>query len=218
MTMISFQVDGATRSGYLALPKGGSGPGVLVLHAWWGLNDFFKSLCDRLAAQGFVAFAPDVHHGKLATTVDEAESLLKSRDAPAARATAEGGLQYLKSHPGVRSGGLGAVGFSMGAAYAMLLDSLHPETLTRIVLFYGTPDEGISKSKARFQGHFGEEDEWEPIEDVRKITPPNAEIHIYPRVGHWFFESDRPDAYRPEAAALAWDRTVAFLGGIPKDH
>lgn len=105
----------------------------------------------------------------------------------------------------------------MGASYAVLLDSLQPDTLTRIVIFYSLTDD-FSGSKARFQGHYGEDDDWEPIEEVRKITAPNAEIHIYPHVGHWFFEADRPDAYKPDAASLAWDRTVDFLGGSPGDH
>lgn len=71
--MQSFDVKGTKREGYLALPASGKGPGILVLHAWWGLNDFFKELCDRLAAEGYVAFAPDVHHGKLATTPADAK-------------------------------------------------------------------------------------------------------------------------------------------------
>jgi dienelactone hydrolase len=89
-----------TRSGYLALPAGGKG--VLVLHAWWGLTDFFKQTCDRLAANGFVSFAPVLHHGKTAETIEEAEHLDETRDEAAAQATAEGALRFLQTHSEVQ--------------------------------------------------------------------------------------------------------------------
>jgi carboxymethylenebutenolidase len=104
---------------------------------------------------------------------------------------------------------LGALGFSMGAAFARLLDSLHPDAFDRIVLFYGTTD--IAGSKAQFQGHFGEEDEWEPLDGVQAMEGPNFELHLYPGVGHWFVEEDRPDHYNAEAARTAWNRMVSFF-------
>jgi carboxymethylenebutenolidase len=209
--MTSFRTNGDTRSGYLALPAQPTGRGVLVLHAWWGLNDFFKSVCDRLAEQGFVAFAPDLHHGMLANTVEDANQLLETRDRPAARATAEAALRTLHSHPAVRGEKVGAVGFSMGASYAALLDSQSPGSFAGIVFFYGEGGADVSQSSARFQAHYGEVDEWEPMENVKKMTAGNIEVFTYPDTGHWFVEQDRPDHYKPQAAELAWRRTVNFL-------
>lgn len=211
MTMTTFTSNGNTRQGYLALPVGGTGKPVLVLHAWWGLTDFFKALCDRLAAQGFVAFAPDLHHGKTATTITEAEQIMGKRDIPAAQATAEVALEYLQSQPFARGKKLGAIGFSMGAGYATLLDSLHPEAFGGIVLFYGEGGADLSESNAQYQCHFAENDDWEPLEYVRKMNAANAEIHIYPNCYHWFFEDNQPEYYKAEAAELAWRRMLEFL-------
>src|SRR5512142_3374870 len=112
MSMITFDADGVTRSGYLALPASPNGSGVLVLHAWWGLTDFFKSVCDRIAAQGFVVFAPDLHLGRTATTVEQATHLVETSDFPTVRATAIGALRFLQSHPLAHGGKVGAIGFS----------------------------------------------------------------------------------------------------------
>jgi carboxymethylenebutenolidase len=239
MTMATFDANGAANTGYLALPPGGSGRGVLVLHAWWGLTDFFKSVADRLAAQGFVAFAPDLMQGQTASTPEAAQHLVETREGLATKATAEAALEFLRSHPAVEAGpepspdpalkgaaarapgsgdlgrpplGLAAVGFSFGAAYAILLDSLHPGAMDRIVLFYGGSDMDLAATQARIQGHFAETDPYEPLEGVKKINLPNVEVHIYPGTGHWFVEENRPQEYNAAAAALAWQRTFKFLG------
>lgn len=211
MKMETFSVNEIQRQGYIALPKNGSGRGILVLHAWWGLNDFFKTTCDRLAAQGFVVFAPDLHHGKLAKTIDEANHILETRDFAAAQATAEAALRFLQNHPAVTGRQVGALGFSMGAGFALLLDSLYPQAFSSIVMFYGGTGADLSSSKAKFLGHFGADDDWEPVEEVKKLKAPNAEIHIYPDTYHWFFEENRPENFKAEAAALAWKRTVEFF-------
>jgi len=212
MTITTFTADGNTRQGYLAMPTNGTGKPVLVLHAWWGLTDFFKALCDRLAAQGFVAFAPDLHQGKTAATIKEAEQIMEKRDLPAVQATAEAALEYLQAQAFTRGEKLGAIGFSMGAGYATLLDSLHPEAFRGIVLFYGEGGADLSKSKAQYQCHYAEDDDWEPLEYVKKMTAANAEIHIYPNCYHWFFEDNQPEHFNPEAAEMAWRRTLEFLG------
>jgi carboxymethylenebutenolidase len=214
MAEVKFMVDGNQRNGYLSIPESGQGRGVLVLHAWWGLVDEIKSLCDKLADNGYATFAPGLHFGKTASTVAEAEALValtEGPDRPAVQATAEAALVYLQNHPAVQGDKLGAVGFSFGAYYALLLDELHPGAFAGIVLFYGMVGADLSGSSARFLCHFAEQDEWEPMENVTKMAAANANIHIYPGTGHWFFESNRPDAYDPEAAALAWQRTLAFL-------
>src|SRR5215216_5393078 len=114
MPMTKFDDNGTSRAGYLALPPGGSGRGVLVLHAWWGLTDFFKSVADKVAAQGFVAFAPDLLQGQTASTPEAAERLITTREGAATQATAEAALDYLQRHPAVQASPLAAIGFSFG--------------------------------------------------------------------------------------------------------
>ena len=203
--------------GYEAAPaSGGAGPGVLVLHAWWGLNDFFRGFCDRLAAAGFVVVAPDLWGGMVATTQAQAQSLIDQRDDAAMSQAVSDGLAYLEAHPAVRGDGLGAIGFSMGAAWAIKLASVRPK-LRAVTLFYGIGDADFSTSQAAYLGHFADDDPWEPLEGVQQqqaamlAAGREASFHFYPATGHWFFEADRPDAYNPAAAALAWERTLTFL-------
>src|SRR5467141_4675887 len=113
MAMVDLESPEETVPGYLAIPKKGNGPGVLVLHAWWGLNDFFEGLCNRFATAGFVAFAPDLYHGATASTRDGAEKLMSRLDQKAASREIVSGVRGLQVHPGVRGKRLGIVGFSM---------------------------------------------------------------------------------------------------------
>jgi carboxymethylenebutenolidase len=215
-TVLQFETDHGTVQAYEAVPAGGSGPGVLVLHAWWGLTPFFKSFCDRLAAAGFVVVAPDLHYGATADTIAEAEALI-GLEGDRTQAAAEGGLAALRAHPAVRGRGLGAVGFSMGAAWALHLASHFPEDLAAVVVFYGTYVLDFGRSRAAFQGHFAEHDNYEPPESVRALQEAlrgagrEVDFHTYAGTGHWFFESNQPAAYAPEAAELAWTRTIEFL-------
>lgn len=214
--MISFAAGDRNGTGYLALPTQGSGPGVMVLHAWWGLNSFFHELCDRLAGAGFVAFAPDLYQGRVVATIDEAEQLLNQRDTPAMQAIAEGALAYLRAHPAVRGAGVAALGFSMGAAWAAEMASAAPADIPAVVLFYGTVGADFAAARAAYLAHFGENDDFEPIDGVRQMEADiraagrEVTLHVYPGAQHWFFETDRPE-YDAPAAELAWQRTVEFL-------
>ncbi len=205
---------------YLALPPAGKGPGVLVLHAWWGLNDFFRSFCSRLANEGFIALAPDLYKGKIARTIQEAKQLMsewnEEQDAPPIILSA---IDELSKHPAVTGNGLGVVGFSLGAAWSLWLAEKKPDLIRSVVLFYGTNGGGgdFRQSKAAFLGHFAENDPYETesvIQELEKnlkgVNRP-ATFYTSPGTGHWFFEKDRPDAYQAQAAQLAWDRTLAFL-------
>lgn len=202
--------------GYEALPPGGQGPGVLALHAWWGLNGFFKGFCDRLAEAGFVVVAPDLWGGVVAATVEEAQGLVDRSEGPALSRAASDALAYLAAHPAVRGQALGVVGFSLGAAYGLELASARPQ-LAAVTIFYGTYPLDFGASGAAFLGHFAADDPFEPEESVRELETAirgagrELQFHTYPGTGHWFFEADRPDAYDPAAAALAWERTLAFL-------
>ena len=215
--MVDLESPQGKVSGYLAVPKSGKGPGVLVLHAWWGLNDFFKGLCDRLAAEGFVAFAPDLYHGATASTRDQAQNLMSKLNQQAANRDLVSGLKGLRIHPAMQGDRLGVVGFSLGAFWALWLSQELPAEVSAVVLFYGTGDGNYDKIRAAFLGHFAETDEFEStaaVRDLDKLLRANGSdvvFHTYPGTTHWFFEDDRPDAYNPAAAKNAWQRTVQFL-------
>lgn len=203
--------------GFLAVPSTGAGRGVLVLHAWWGLNPFFKAFCERLAHEGFVVYAPDLYHGKIATTIPEAEELSSQLNQNQANADIAEALSYLSKQKGVAGRGSGIIGFSLGAYFALGLSTVRGKNVRAVVTFYGTRDGDYSKSQAAYLGHFAETDEWEPPPNVKSFTEAlqaagrPATFYTYEGTGHWFFEEDRKDAYQEAAALLAWKRTVAFL-------
>ncbi len=205
--------------GYLATPPAGNGPGVLVLHAWWGLNDTIKGFCNRLAEAGFVAFAPDLYHGQIADSIAAAETLGKALDANHLQAKTElaAATKFLSNHVGQPDHGLAVIGFSLGAYYALDLAAADPDHIQAVVLFYGTGGADFSRSRAAYLGHFAEVDEYEPqanvdwlVESLIKAGRP-VTFYRYPGTGHWFFEPDRPQAFNQAAASLAWERTLDFL-------
>ena len=214
---ITFEVNGQPVNEYLSLPSQPDAPGVLVFHAWWGLNSTFKGLCDRLAAEGFVTFAPDLREGHVAATIDEAKQLINELDEMKNQAVVEAAVSFLRNRPEVRNEALAIIGFSMGAGWSLVTAEKYPQDIHKVVLFYGSySDLQFSKSKANILGHFAEADEWEPAEEVSKmennmrsagLTP---EFHKYTNTSHWFFEEDRPE-FNAEAAELAWARTLEFL-------
>ena len=203
--------------GFLALPPTGSGRGILVLHPWWGLNDTVKSFCTRLSQQGYLAFAPDLYHGKLATTSPEAEQLSQALDAGQARADIAAALDYLSGRDAQPDQILAVIGFSLGAYFALELSTVDPECIRAVVVFYGTGPGDYTASQAAYLGHFAEADEYEPESEVNRLEASlraagcPVTIYRYPGTGHWFFEPERTDAYNPAATVLAWERTLAFL-------
>jgi len=203
--------------GFLALPPSGSGRGVLVLHAWWGLNDTIKSFCTHLADSGFITFAPDLYHGQLATTIPEAEGLSSGLDADESRTDIAKAVDFLSQRVAPRGNNPAVIGFSLGAYFALELSNTDPDHIRSVVVFYGTGHEDYSASRAEYLGHFAEEDDFEPVANVNNLEQLlraaglPATFHLYPGTGHWFFEPDRPQAYNQAAASLAWDRTLAFL-------
>ena len=213
---ISFDVNGQPASGYLAIPAQADAPGVMVLHAWWGLNPFFEDLCNRFASEGFVAFAPDLYEGKIAKTVREAEQLMSESNSERKEAIATTAIDFLRNRPEVRQEPLALIGFSMGAAWALALASELPEDFRKVVVFYGVNDPDFSKIKAAVLGHFSDVDEMEPLDGIQAMESDmraaglNPTFYIYPGKSHWFFENDRPE-YDPEAAELAWKHTLEFL-------
>jgi carboxymethylenebutenolidase len=209
---IKLDVNGRSVNAYLASPAEG-GPGVLVLHAWWGLKPFFKEVCDRLAEQGFIALAPDLRDGQVAKTIDAAKALMQKSDEQAAGDAAMAAKDYLLS---LTKNNIGVMGYSMGAWWSMVAAMNDPESIAATVLFYGIGEGDFNRMKSKVLGHYSDRDEWEPLDGVRAMEKSleeagvDATLHIYPGVAHWFVEEDRPE-YDPAAARLAWERTIDFL-------
>lgn len=209
-------MSGKHPEGYLALPASGEGPGVLVLHTWWGLNATMKQVCRRLAQAGYAAFAPDLYHGQVADTIAGAEELGSALDENHEQAKAEtaAAARFLAGQTG---GEIAVIGFSLGAYYALDLSAADPEHVRAVVVFYGSGPAEFSQSRAAYLGHFAADDPYEPPENVEWLQGALQEagrpatFYQYPETGHWFFEPDRTDAFKQAEALLAWERTLAFL-------
>jgi carboxymethylenebutenolidase len=216
-TMVDFQSNGGTTQGYLATPASGKGPGVLVIQEWWGLVGHIKKVCDRFAAEGFSALAPDMYHGKTASEPDTAGKLFMALNIAQAEKDLRGAAKHLAQHSSTAR--LGAVGFCMGGQLALFAGTLNP-SVGAVVNFYGihpnvTPD--YSKLSGPVLGLFAEKDGFVTPQVARdtdaaiKKAGKQSEINIYPNVDHGFFNDERPDVYNDAAAKDAWRRTLAFF-------
>ncbi|MGZ3637749.1 MAG: dienelactone hydrolase family protein [Ktedonobacterales bacterium] len=234
--MIDFDANGSTVSGYLAPPGAamGSGdagaPGVVVLHAWWGLTEPFRQVCDRLAEAGFVALAPDLYHGKTTASVEEAQAWSAALDQQVEqwRGDIRGAVRFLRQHgqheatsatsPADGPSKVALVGFSLGGGYALDMSVTLADEIAAVVTFYDSyPGLDYSRAQAAYLCHFAEHDPYHAAEAAAQMEQAlqsagrPATIYTYPGTTHWFFEANRPDAYDAAAAALAWERTLAFL-------
>jgi len=217
--MVEFPFAGGNTGGYLASPKQGSGPGVIVIQEWWGLVDHIKDLCDRFAQEGFVALAPDLYHGKLTKSPDEAGKLMMAMRIDEAERDLSAAAQYLLTLDSTTSDKVGVVGFCMGGALALYTATKNPQIGASVVFYGGHPKvkPDLPNLHAPVLGLYGEKD--------RSVTPASAhelerqvkalgkqiEVKVYPGADHGFFNDMRPEVYNAEAAADAWRRTLAFL-------
>jgi carboxymethylenebutenolidase len=211
----TIDVGGKTPRMYAAGDLSRGAPGVVVFHAWWGLNDDVVAYAERLAGTGFAVVAPDMFGGKVASTVDEADQLSGSAEEAGVDVIALAGVDHLADRLGPTSK-IAVLGFSFGAAYAVSTPT-ERDRLAASVVYYGTYTGGIlSRARVPVLGHFAETDPYESDETVTEFQEGltaagrEAEIHRYPGTGHWFAEPSK-DAYRAEAADLAFERTVDFL-------
>lgn len=211
---IKLDVNGKLQNAYLAAPANG-GPGVLVLPSWWGLKPFFKQVCEQLAEEGYTALAPDYYNGQIVQTIDQAKALSEQAesDFDSMKAMVKTAKNYLASIGTAKS--IGVLGFSMGAAWAVLTATNEPDVAATI-LFYGSWSVDFSKTKSKVLGHYAETDEWQTLDEVKEMEQNmraagvDVTIYLYPGTAHWFMEADRPE-YDAAAASLAWDRTREFL-------
>ena len=190
-------------------------PGVLVLHPWWGLNDDVITYADRLATEGYAVMAPDMFRGEVATAIEDADRLSSTMTEEVGEAITLAGVDALAERLGPGAP-LAALGFSFGAAWAIWAPTQRDRILATIV-YYGTwVGSVLERAKVPVLGHFAEDDPYETADTVTEFEQGlrdagrDATINRYPGTGHWFAEPSR-EAYRPEAAELAFERTVAFL-------
>jgi carboxymethylenebutenolidase len=218
--MIEFPSNGTSGSGYLAVPGGGQGPGVLVIQEWWGLVDHIKEVCDRFAEAGFVALAPDLYHGVTVTEPDEAGKAMMAMKMDGAARDLSGAVDELVR----RSAGqqVGVIGFCMGGGLALVLATQRPDAVAAVVPCYGVipwPDAqpDYAAMSAALLGHYAEKDDFFTPEaaaalgEQLRALGKEAEIFVYPGTDHAFFNDTRPEVHDAEASALLWERSLAFF-------
>jgi carboxymethylenebutenolidase len=216
---VEFPVNGGSIEGYESVPEPGRGPGVIVLQEWWGLVDHIKDVCDRFAAAGFVAVAPDLYHGKTTKSPDEAGKLMMALRIDEVEKELQGAVAYLLKHDGVTSKKIGVVGFCMGGALALYAATKNANVGGAVVFYGGHPNvkPDLPNLHAPVLGLYAEKDGFvtpelvHELESKLKELGKEIEAHIYPGADHAFFNDSRPEVYDAEAAADAWRRTVEFL-------
>jgi carboxymethylenebutenolidase len=208
-------------TGYFVAPPSGPGPGVLLLHSWWGLTPFFRKLADRLADEGFSVLAPDLNFGSVFADRAEAEAHLGDASPDRLARITLNSAKLLQSRSVDPGRPVAAVGFSMGASLALWASVRLPNTIGAVVAFYGSQAIDFAGSRAAYQLHLADHDDLVTDDDAAFLEATigleglAVEVHRYPGTTHWFFEEDRSGHYQPEAARLAWERMLAFLAREP---
>ncbi|MEZ5279953.1 MAG: dienelactone hydrolase family protein [Acidimicrobiales bacterium] len=223
--MVSFASNGNDVRGYLAVPEGGTGPGLIVVQEWWGLNDQIKGTCDRLAAEGFVALAPDLYHGELAghDEMDKAGHLMTTLPPDRAARDMSGAVDYLAEHEATTGDGIGVMGFCMGGMLTFILAAQRGDKIKAAVPFYGFPagegEPDWSGLTAVVRGHMANPDDFFGPEAARDLESrlqamgKDVQLTIHD-AGHAFMnETDAIGTYDAELAAQVWPEAVGFLHG-----
>ena len=210
-------VGSETASAYLRIPDGANS-GVVVLHAWWGLNDDVIAYSDRLLDAGFAVLAPDMFRGQVATTPEDAERLSSEGDAGIAGDVAWAAIDRLAEALGPEAP-IAVLGWSFGAGYAIWAPSVRDRAMATVA-YYGTYTAPfIAEATAPLIGHFAEEDPFTSEDEIRELEEAfrtagrDITTYRYPGTGHWFAEPSRPE-YRAAAADLAFERTVDWLRNV----
>jgi carboxymethylenebutenolidase len=218
--MVEFPSNGGTGGGYLAPAHEGAGLGVIVIQEWWGLVDHIKDVCERFAAEGFIALAPDLYHGAKSEEPDEAGKLMMALNLDQAAKDLSGAVDLLVERSGQDA--IGTVGFCMGGGLALVVGTQRPDVVKAVVAFYGVipwpsaqPD--WSKLDAKVLGHFAEKDDFftpakaQELENELKALGKDVQFFVYKDVDHAFFNDTRPEVHDEQAASAAWVRTLEFL-------
>ncbi len=222
---VEFPSNGNSASGYLATPSGGSGPGLIVIQEWWGLNPQIKGVADQMAGEGFVALAPDLYHGDLAghDEMDKAGRLMATLPPDRAARDMAGAVDYLLGLDATTGSKVGVVGFCMGGMLTLVLSAQQGDKIGAAVPWYGAPldpntEPDWANLSAPVLGHFAENDAFfgpeavKALESKLKGLGKDVTFEIYPGTGHAFGnETNAMGTYDAEAKATAWSRTVEFL-------
>ncbi|PYX90593.1 MAG: dienelactone hydrolase family protein [Acidobacteria bacterium] len=222
---VSYKSGDETVQGMLYTPAGkGPFPALIVIHEWWGLNDWVKEQASKLADQGYVALAVDLYRGKVATTPEEAHELMRGVPEDRAKRDLSAAFDFLKAQKNVKADRIGSIGWCMGGGYSLDV-ALEEPTLAADVINYGhlaVDENSLKKINSPILGIFGGKDRGIPVEDVKKFEQilkqlgKKVEIVIYPDAGHGFENPNNKEGYRPQDAADAWKRTVDFLASTLK--
>lgn len=217
---VSYKSGDETVQGVLYTPEGkGRFPAIIVIHEYWGLNDWVKEQASKLADQGYVALAIDLYRGKVATTPDMAHEIMRGVPEDRAKRDLGAAFQFLASQPDVRKDRIGAIGWCMGGGYSLDV-ALQEPTLAADVINYGhlaTDPDALKKINAPVLGLFGGQDHGITPDDVHKFEHTmkqlgkKIDIKIYDDAGHAFENPNNKDGYRAADTADAWKRTVDFL-------
>jgi carboxymethylenebutenolidase len=217
--MVKFPSGKDTIEGFLAVPeKPGRYPGVIVIHEWWGLNDWVKEQTQKIAEQGYIVLAVDLYRGKTATDPNEAHELMRGLPQDRAVRDMQAAFDYLAARKDV-TGRIGSVGWCMGGGYSLQL-AIHQPRLAACVVNYGalpTDPNDIQQIGAPVLGNFGGQDHGITPADVKAFQKSltalgrYVDIKIYDDAGHAFENPNNQTGYKPADAADAWARTIAFL-------
>ena len=218
--IVEFPSNGHHASGYLALPEGGAGPGVVVIQEWWGLVPHIQDVCDRFAAEGFVALAPDLFHGETTTEPDEAGKLMMALNVDQAARDMGGAVDKVAELAGRDR--VGVTGFCMGGGLALVVAASRPDKVKAVVPWYGLipwPDAepDWSQLDAKVLGHYAGNDGFFGPDKVAELQQTldalgkDAHLHVVPGVDHAFFNDTRPEVHDPGASQACFQETVDFL-------
>lgn len=217
---VSYKSGDDTVNAVMYTPKGkGPFPALVVIHEWWGLNDWVKDQASKLADQGYVTVAVDLYRGKVATSADEAHELMRGMPEDRAIRDLRAAVDYLASQSNVDKSRIGSIGWCMGGGYSLGLALTEPR-LKAAVINYGrlaTDPNDLKKINSAILGIFGAQDRGIPVEDVKKFEAQlkslgkNVEIHIYPDAGHAFQNPNNKQGYREQDANDSWSKTLAWL-------
>lgn len=218
---VQFPSNGGTTGGYLAVPKQGKGPGVIVIQEWWGLVPHIKDVCDRFAAEGFVALAPDLYHGQTTKSPDQAGKLMMALRIDEAEKDLHGAILYLLKRPEISGPKVGVAGFCMGGALSLYAATKNSQVGACVIFYGGHPNvkPDLPNLQAPVLGIYAERDSFVTPESVRQLGQQLKELgktfesHIYPGVDHAFFNDQRPEVYNAQAAQDAWQRVLEFIRG-----
>ncbi|HWG08251.1 MAG TPA: dienelactone hydrolase family protein [Solirubrobacteraceae bacterium] len=220
MPEIEFPTSAGPTSGYLATPAGGRGPAAIVLQEWWGVEEHIRSVCDRLAAEGFFALAPDLFEGEATTQPSEAEQKMMALSMARVEPQMCGAADFLSAQEGFQGSGVGSLGFCLGGGLSVWAAATCPKITATVSYYYvmphGKPDFGDIKGPVL--GHFGTADQFIPLEQAQALETEMSDagvevtFHYYDDAGHAFFnEVDRLGTHDPALAQLSWERTISFL-------